>query len=211
MADRAVSRSLDSYLRSQNPTLRAQGEFLQTGDAPDGFRVMDNGMVHREGDFNNFMDRHGWQLMAALVGGGTLGGMATGAPLIGTGGSAAASGGVLPSTSYAGAVPQVGSAAATGGNLGATAASAGAGSGGVMGQLRQMFGGLGMRDAVGLAPLAMGLFGGGSGGDGEVPMGDELEQILGLQRQRMEMTEPLYRAMLQMAMSLLPTYARGGR
>lgn len=47
-------------------------------------------------------------------------------------------------------------------------------------------------------------------GSGDPPYSAEMEQLLRLQRQRAEAANPLYQAVLQMAMGLMPTAARAG-
>lgn len=70
-----------------------------------------------------------------------------------------------------------------------------------------MFGGLGVKDALSLAPSLMSLF--QKKPSNQVPMSNELEQILGMQRSRMEQSQPLYDAVLKLAMSMAPVSARG--
>jgi hypothetical protein len=57
-----------------------------------------------------------------------------------------------------------------------------------------------------LTPLLGKLFGGGD--DNDAPYSKELEQLLGLQRQRMQQSQPLHDAILKMAMGLMPTSAQ---
>lgn len=111
-----------------------------------------------------------------------------GAGLFGGGGGGAAA------SATTAAVPSVGATAGLPG-----AASAGGAS----------MAGFGLKDILQLAPIGLGLFKGHGGGD-QVPMSNELEQILGLQRGRMEQTQPLYDALLRMAMQMMPISARGG-
>jgi len=104
----AVRRPLDSYLNSSNPGLRAQGQYLQSGQVPAGYEALDNnGVIRKPHGYGGFVNDHGWEMMAGLVGGGTLLGTAL-APSV----AASTASGALPSTSYAGYVPQVGSSAA---------------------------------------------------------------------------------------------------
>jgi hypothetical protein len=189
MPETAVPRSLDSYLRSQNPTLRAQGAYLQSGETPDGYRLMDNGMVHDEGDFKSFLDKYGWMLMAGLPAAGLGLGMALG-PGAAAAGSAAPSVGATGGIS-AGAFPTV---AGTSG-----AASAGGG----------FMAGFGIKDALSLASIIPGLFG-GHGSSGDVPHSAAMEELIGLQTNRLKQSDPLYQAVLRMAMGLMPVSARGG-
>ena len=55
-----------------------------------------------------------------------------------------------------------------------------------------------------ITPLLGKLFGGG-GNDNDAPYSKELEQLLGLQRNRMQQMQPLHDAVLKMAMGLMPT------
>lgn len=61
---------------------------------------------------------------------------------------------------------------------------------------------------AGLGIGALGAFAGG--GQQNVPFEDELSGLLSLQRGRMEQANPLYQAILKMAMGLLPMSARSG-
>jgi hypothetical protein len=53
-------------------------------------------------------------------------------------------------------------------------------------------------------PYLSGLFGGGE----EAPQSDEMEKLLGIQRQRMAQAQPLHDSLLKLAMGLMPTYAQ---
>jgi hypothetical protein len=190
MSDQAIARTLDSYLGSSNPTLRAQGQYLQSGRAPQGYSPMSNGMVHADDDMRNFMDKYGWLLMAGLPAGGFALGSAL-APA------------ALPSiAAHAGVPAGLPGGATVAGGAGTAGAAAGAAHGGLMA-------GFGVKDALQLGPMIAGLFTGHGGGN-QVPQSAELEQILGMQRQRMQQTDPLYQAMIRMAMGLLPVSARAG-
>lgn len=45
-------------------------------------------------------------------------------------------------------------------------------------------------------------------GDDQMPQGEELQKLLGIQRQRMSQAQPLHDSMLRLAMGLMPTYAQ---
>lgn len=66
----------------------------------------------------------------------------------------------------------------------------------------------GWDDAIMLAGLGAGLLGGKH--NDEPPQNQAMNDLIGVQTQRMRQADPLYQAMLRMAMGLLPTYARGG-
>jgi hypothetical protein len=201
MSDSAVARSLDSYLQSSRPGLRAQGHYLQSGQVPEGYTVLPNGQVHRSADMRTFLDKYGWLLMASLP----LGGLALGAALPAAGGSAAVpdigvtsgwtgSGvtGGLPSTSFAGAATApVAGAGNLAGGVGAAAKGAG------------MFGGFGVKDAVQLAPLIASLFSKGKVSD-TPPQNDLMNQLIQMQLSQVQQSQPLRDAVLKMAMGLMP-------
>jgi hypothetical protein len=48
------------------------------------------------------------------------------------------------------------------------------------------------------------LFSRGSGGGSQTPMNGQMEQLLRIQNQRMTQADPLYQAILKMAMGLMP-------
>lgn len=114
------------------------------------------------------------------------------------GGGASAAAGTLPSTSYAGSVA---APAATAGNMaGTTAAATAAGAAKGAGMA------FGYKDALQFGPLIASLFKGG--GNEEPPQNAAMNELIGLQTQRMKQADPLYQAILQMAMALAPKYAR---
>lgn len=193
MADTAVARSLNSYLTSSRPGLRAQGQYLQTGQAPHGYTTLPNGVVHANDDMKTFMDKYGWALMLALPTAGYAVGSAI-PTAAAAGGSSAASSGLLPSTSYAGSVT---APTATAGNLaGGSAAAAGAAKGAGM---------FGLKDLLQIAPTVASLF---HGKPQEPPQNDAMNELIQLQTSRLKQSDPLYQAILQMAMRLAPRSAR---
>jgi hypothetical protein len=68
--------------------------------------------------------------------------------------------------------------------------------------------GFGIGDALQYGPLIASLFM-GHGSSNAVPYGDQLNALLGEQRQRMQASDPLYQAILRMAMGLVPPMYRG--
>lgn len=123
MPDYAAPRVRNGSYNTGNPdsdaSLLAEDQYRQTGVVPDGYTVLENGTLHPTGDMNSFMDKHGWELMAGLVGGGTVGGLAAGAGF-GGGGAAAASSGIpdIASTEGMGGLSfGGGGAAAAGGGM----------------------------------------------------------------------------------------------
>lgn len=59
-------------------------------------------------------------------------------------------------------------------------------------------------------PLLGRLFGGGGGDSQQQPMQNEMQQLLQMQQRRMQQADPLYQAILKMAMGLAPTAAQQG-
>lgn len=71
--------------------------------------------------------------------------------------------------------------------------------------------GMGINDWLRLASIAAPLSGRFmGGGNQQSPMAPELRQLLQLQNQRMQQGQPLYDAILKMAMGLLPVSAQAG-
>lgn len=118
--------------------LAAIAHWQATGEVPDGYDVSPNGetLTPHYGGYGGFVNRHGWEMMAATVGGGTLGGMAAGIPFGGgaAGGAGAAASGIpeIPTTTGMGGL-------SFGGGTGAAGASSGAAGAGKMG-LSKIFG-----------------------------------------------------------------------
>lgn len=84
-----------------------------------------------------------------------------------------------------------------------SAGAAGAGAtGGTLSTIRSL------APLLGMGVSALGALRGGGAQD--VPFEDELSGILNIQRSRMEQANPLYQAILKMAMGLLPMSARSG-
>src|SRR5690348_15322493 len=102
----------------------------------------------------------------------------------------------------AGAAPAAaggaGSAATTAAGAGTAAAHAAGGAG---------MAGFGVPDALQYGPLIASLFMGH--GNNTVPYADQLNSLLGEQRSRMQAADPLYQAILRMAMGMVPTAYRG--
>lgn len=61
--------------------------------------------------------------------------------------------------------------------------------------------GFGIKDAVQLGPLLAGLF---KGGHEEPPQNDAMNALIDMQTQRLKQSDPLYQAILRMAMGLVP-------
>jgi len=144
----------------------------------------------------------GWtaaQLMVATLPFALGGASALGA----FGGSGAASGSGLsfmPGAALPTEAAPIGAAAGAGGGAGAATIAAHAGG--------FMPGGFGYADAIQFAPLIASLFT-GHGNSNTVPYADQLNALLGEQRQRMQAADPLYQAILRMAMGMVPTAYRG--
>lgn len=68
--------------------------------------------------------------------------------------------------------------------------------------------GFGLGDAMQYGPLIASLFMGHGSGSGTVPYADQLNALLGEQRSRMQASDPLYQAILRMAMGMVPTMYR---
>jgi hypothetical protein len=66
--------------------------------------------------------------------------------------------------------------------------------------------GFGLKDAAQFAPLIASLFSGG--GHDLPPQNDAMNDLIGMQTQRMKQADPLYQAILRMAMGLAPTQYR---
>lgn len=159
---------------------------------------------------------HGWNMKQIAVATLPLAlgvvGMAGG---LGAGGGGSAA---LPSTSYAGSVAMPATAGAAGAALPSTslagsvalpAAVSGSGVASGAGAGGAGMAGFGLSDAVQLAPVVASLFG-GHGGNGQAPQSAAMENLINLQTRRLQESDPLYQAILRMAMGLLPTYARQG-
>lgn len=172
--------------RRQNPSFQAPPGYEWKGD-------------HFERDVNGpWSDIAKW---TAILGAGTAAGVG-GAGLAGFG--PAAAGGIASGVpaGLPGAVPL---STVTGGGAAAGAGAAGAGAagaGGALGALQKW------APLLGLGVSGLGMLGGR--GEQDVPFQDELSGLLRLQRGRMEQANPLYDAILKMAMGLLPMSARSG-
>lgn len=155
------------------------------------------GRIRQVGSGRTFLDRWGWPIMLGMVGAGTLaGGYLNGA------GAAAGAGigsGEAGSTAAAGSSLFGSPGAASLGS--ALSGEAGAAAGGAMA--------FGYDDAAMLALSAMGMLG-GRGGNSQPPLNSELSQLLQLQKQRMQLTDPVYRAILQWASGMMPAQYRAG-
>lgn len=139
-----------------------------------------------------------WQQILAASAPWIAGGIGA---LAGAGGASSA----IPSVSATGGIPAgttFGAAAAPtvagGTTAAATAAGAAKGAAGMAG--------FGLKDALQFGPLIASLFKGG--GNEEPPQNAAMNELIGLQTQRMKQADPLYQAILQMAMALAPKYAR---
>lgn len=68
----------------------------------------------------------------------------------------------------------------------------------------------GIDDALAFAPMVLSLFAGRPKHDAsqQVPQNDALTQLLAMQKSRMTQTDPLYQAILKMAMGMMPVSAR---
>lgn len=126
------------------------------------------------------------------IGGATAAGSLGGLGLAGLGPAAAAGAG-------AGAA---GAGAGTAATVAPVAGGGAAGAGGALGALQKW------APLLGLGVSGLGMLGGR--GEQDVPFQDELSGLLRLQRGRMEQANPLYDAILKMAMGLLPMSARSG-
>lgn len=119
------------------------------------------------------------------------------------GGGGAAAGGV-PSIGVTGGIPAgatFGAPAATAGGVGAagtTGAAAAAAKGAGMT--------FGLKDAVQFAPMIASLFSGR--GHDEPPQNAAMNELIAMQTQRMRQADPLYQAILRMAMGLAPSQYR---
>lgn len=137
-------------------------------------------------------------LSAAGAFGGAGGGTVSASPLLSEGGAAAG----LPT---AGMTPGliggagIGAGAGTGMGVGG-AAGMGAGAGAAAA-------GGGLADVLKRLGLTAGMMGIGKaiGGGGQTPIPPEIQQILDLQKQRMQLQNPLFEAISRLAMSRLPT------
>lgn len=128
--------------------------------------------------------------------------------LAGGGSAAAANGGI-----YGGAGLNSGPVAvtaATGTPIAATTAGTAAttaGTAGAAGAAAKGAGmGFGIKDAIQFAPMLASLFGGH--GDDLPPQNDAMNDLIGLQTSRMRQADPLYQAVLAMAMGLVPKQYR---
>lgn len=121
--------------------------------------------------------------IGALVGGG---GAAAGLPSVGV------TEGIPAGATFGGTAAGTGSAATTAGAAGAAAKGAGMG--------------FGIKDAIQFAPMLASLFGGH--GDDLPPQNDAMNDLIGLQTSRMKQADPLYQAVLAMAMGLVPKQYR---
>jgi hypothetical protein len=130
--------------------------------------------------------------------------------LAGPGGAAAGNtAGALPSTSFAGSATlpvaagagNLAGAGAAAGHIGAAAAAGTAAKGAGMA--------FGIKDAVQLAPLIASLFSKG-GGNGQPPQQDAMQGLINMQTNRLQQSDPLYQAVLKMAMGLMPTAYQSG-
>lgn len=115
------------------------------------------------------------------------------------GGGGAATAGAIPSVGVTSGLP-AGAAVGSTGALPTVAGAAGAAKGAGMA--------FGMKDALQLGPLVASLFSGG--GNQEPPQNDAMNRLINLQSDRLEQSNPLYQAILAMAMGLAPKSARGG-
>lgn len=67
--------------------------------------------------------------------------------------------------------------------------------------------GFGIKEAAQLAPTIMSLFSGHH--SSAPPQGQAMEDLIRMQTTRMQQSDPLYQAILKMAMGLMPASARG--
>lgn len=135
-------------------------------------------------------------MIGALLAPGAVQGLsgAGGAGAAGAAGASAAAGpsmigpGItsLPATMMSTAIPAGAAAGATGGFLG-----------------------MGVKDLIQLAPMLGSLFGLGKG-NSTPPQNDAMNNLITLQTSRMQQADPLYQAILKMAMGLMPISARAG-
>ncbi len=163
---------------------------------PAGYKVHDG---HVERDNSSWSTRLGQ--IASLAGMGMMGygGAALAFPALAGGAGTAGAGGLvgsgeatIGSTAIGGTAPTIagtaGGAAAAGGGLGMNAST------------------LAM-----LGQLGLSAYGAARGNrQTQAPYSAEMEKLLGMQSQRMQQADPLYQAILRMAMGLLPTNARAG-
>lgn len=157
----------------------------------------------------SFWDKHGPLITGALPVAGAIA-----APLIagafgggGAGAGAGAGGGV--GIGETGATMGLGgSGFGGGGGLGFSAMGAGAGGGGLKEMISHAAGG-GLKDALIKGGLTAGMMGLGQAlGPDQPQLPPELQQILSLQKQRLEMQQPLYESILRLAQSRLPMSAQ---
>lgn len=128
---------------------------------------------------------------APAVGFGVAGGLGAASALSGGAGAGAAAASAAPTAS---ALP----GASAGGFL------AGGGATGASSLLSKISPWLNLTGQV--LPLASSLF--SKGGSNSTPMDAELQKLLAMQNSRMAQSEPLYQAILKMAMGLMPTSAQ---
>lgn len=153
---------------------------------------------------------HGWAGLPTLAKVGIIGGAAAGglglAGALGAFGGAGAAGGAaaVPSLSVSEGLPAglFGTAAGTAGTastVGTAAAGAAKGAG--------FMSGFGIKDAVQLGPMLASLF---MGKGGTPPQNDAMNGLINMQTQRLHDADPLYQAILKMAMGLMPSAYQGG-
>ncbi len=165
-------------------------------DLPDGYKVHDGHVVRDNGNWSSKLG-----MIASLAGLGVMGygGYAALAPYV-TG--AAAGGGGLMGSGEAAVASTPAAMGATAPTIAGTAGGAAAAGGGL---------GMNASTLAMLGQLGLGAYGAIRGNrQTQAPYSAEMERLLGMQSQRMQQADPLYQAILRMAMGLLPTSARAG-
>lgn len=195
----AVSRDWTATLQSADPDLRALAQYHVYGTVPSDYALVTgpDGAVTVQKKLS-LLD-HLKAASPALIGAGAAFAAPALAGLLGVGGSSPAAVSNLPVTAGASGA---GTSAGTGGALASSGVSvpmltpAAVATGGGMA--------FGLKDAAQLAPLVASLFHSGSVSS-TPPQNAALQNLINLQTQRLQESDPLYQAIVRMASGLLPT------